>query len=185
MIHNNTLIENIRILTQVTQTICEENYLEKATTIPLSRNQFFVLTILYMSGTKTLSKLAEILKISNAAAGKNIEKLLSHQLIERKNPVDDRRTLNITILSKGKRIVEKYQDVKESYQNSTLLAFSDDEKKLFTQLIRKYIRNSIHPEENLDLICLLCNGTCGEECVIKSCKGLCSRHPQREDEEAK
>lgn len=170
------LSENIWILAQLYHSVCEENYRSKATKLSLSRNQFIILSILSISGPQTLSELAKMLKISNAAAGKNIDKLVQIKLVKRQINRKDRRHIKISLLKEGQEIVESYNNVRDLYQSNALSAFSNDEKQTFLNLIRKYIRNSIDPKENLDMICMLCDGSCGEDCVIKQCKGMCSHN---------
>ncbi len=172
------LSENIWILTQLYHSVCEENYRSEATTLPLSRNQFIILSILSVSGPQTLSEFAKILKISNAATGKNIDKLVQYKLVGRRSKKCDRRISVISITESGKKIVLAYNEIKNFYQTKALSTFSDEEKQNFLSLMRKYIRNSIDPKENLDMICMLCDGSCGEECVIQKCKGLCRSKKQ-------
>jgi len=167
------LSENIWILTQLYHSVCEENYRSETTNLPLSRNHFIILSILSVSGPQTLSEFAKILKVSNAAIGKNIDKLVQFKLVNRRSKECDRRISVISITATGKNIVSDYKKTKDFYQTKALSAFSEKEKQNFLYLMRKYIRNSIDPKENLDMICMLCDGLCGEECIIKQCKGLC------------
>lgn len=77
------LSELLRILSFIVTDICEQQFMEDVTNIPLSKNQFYILKMLANSSPFNLSDLASILSVSNAAIGKNIDKLVYYKLVRK------------------------------------------------------------------------------------------------------
>ncbi len=169
------LSELLRISSFIVSDICEQQFMEEASPVPLSKNQYYILKMLANESPFNLSDLASILSVSNAAIGKNIDKLVHLKLVTRRFRIKDRRTAKVSITQAGKDIVEKYYKLKIEKQVEIFKQFSLDEKKEFTDYLRSFIVNTLHENINTDIICLQCNGFCGDNCVVKETKGTCKR----------
>jgi len=169
------LSELLRISSYIVTDICEQQFLGDASPIPLSKNQHYILKMLANSSPFNLSDLASILSVSNAAIGKNIDKLVQYKLVTRKFRKIDRRTAEISITQRGKDIVEKYIKLKIEKQVEIFKQYSIKEKEEFSNYLRSFISNTLHEDMNMDILCLQCNGFCGDDCVIKEKNGSCLR----------
>ena len=167
------LEEKFRILTRIIIEINERNYLRNITSVKLTQNQFLILKILNRTGSKSVSKLAELLNVSRSASSKNIDYLVKEKLIDRIAEKQDRRFIKISILYKGKKIIEKFNLQFEKRVTSILSSFDVTEKKQFNQLLDKYIYHCLKLEGNLSIFCAQCGkqyeGNCPITDIAKNC----------------
>ena len=169
------LSELLRISSFIVTEICEHQFLEEASTIPLSKNQYYILKMLANSTVFNLSDLADILSVSNAAIGKNIDKLVHHKLVIRRFAKADRRSARVSIATKGKDIIEKYHELKISKQAEIFRQYTKKDKEKFAEYLKSFISNTLHEDMDTDILCLQCTGFCGDDCVVEEKKGTCIR----------
>ena len=172
---NNLLGENIRIMAQVITEICQRSIRLQIHEPPISRNQLYILTILDRSGEFLISEFARILNISTAAASKNIDRLEQLGLAARQARPGDRRSLEVQLLDKGRHLVEEFDRITAKKMAPVMAQFTDEEKKVLLDLLRRVVRNVLADETNVDLICLQCGGNCGEDCAVGRLEGECHR----------
>ncbi len=166
--------QNIKIMAQVIGDICHRSTLASATPINLTSNQFTILKVLATGGDFQISDLARLLDISNAAISKNIDRLEHLKLVARQTKPGDRRSLDIILLGEGSKILRDYDQILDTKQALLLEQFSPREKETLLDLVKKVVIYTLAGEQDTELICLQCGGSCGESCVIESCKGLCT-----------
>ncbi len=164
---------NIRIMAQVIGDICHRSTLQMASPINLTRNQFNILRILSTDGDFQISDLARLLGISNAAVSKNIDRLEQLDLVARQVKPDDRRSLEIILLEDGLEILREFDRILGKKQKLLMDQFSRQEKVDLLDLVKRVITFTLAEEHDTELICLQCGGSCGDTCVIESCRGLC------------
>lgn len=169
------LSELLRISSFIVNEICEKQFMEDATILQLSKNQFYILKMLSNSSPFNLSDLAKILSVSNAAIGKNIDKLVQYKLVRKRFRKIDRRTAKVSITQEGQKIVENYNDLKIEKQVEVFKKFSKKDKEKFTNYLKSFVQNTLHEDMDTDILCLQCNGSCGENCIVKETKGTCLR----------
>jgi len=173
---NTAVAENIRILSQVVLEICLKDNLQKSTDLNLSHNQFYLLKILSNRDKLGISEIANVLGISNAAASKNIENMQKEGLVIRSVGEEDRRQQFVSIAKDGQCIITKFNTVSSKKQNAVLSKFSENEKGQFLGYLGKFIQGLLSDQQKTDLICMQCDGNCGNDCVISACSGTCSFH---------
>ena len=167
------IAEYSRILSQLLCDVIENNYLSDQASGYLSKTQFTILKILSVSGPYTVSEIADILHISRAAASKNIEKLVRSKLVRRKIIQEDRRTMEVSLTDSGASFVSEYEKARLKKQQAALSHFSKDEKLKFLELLREYVKNCVHQEKNIDIICLQCDGIIEENCSLTGKEDRC------------
>lgn len=167
------LDEKFRILFRLFNDIIERKNLLDLTTIDLSDNQFIILKILSVTGPRSVSNLADALNISTAAASKNIDHLVKKKLISRKVVSTNRRKVDVSILLKGRNIVDGYNLNCEDKINSVLSHYSNSDQELFNSMIDKFIFYCIVEEDNLSLFCLQCGGKYEGQCPIGNIEHGC------------
>jgi len=160
--------------------VIEHNYLLKKVPIPINKTQFSILKILKISGPYLVSEIANILQISRAAASKNVDKLVHYRLVKRKIIAQDRRTTQVLLLKPGEQIVDEYDRLREMKQNAALARFSENEQKQLADLLGKYVRECLQQEEDIDLICLQCNGSIRDKCELSEHRERCRFYYQAE-----
>ncbi len=172
------LRENIRITAQVITEVCQRSTRKQVCPSSLSRNQFYILNILDTSGRFLISDLARALDISPAAASKNIDRLEQMKFVQRRTRPEDRRSLEVRLLPKGKAIVDEFERVTIEKQIPLLAQFSPEEKVVLLDLLRRIVKYTVDEDHNIELICLQCGGACGKECVVKNGMGPCAMSPK-------
>jgi len=123
--------------------ICEQQFMEDATKLSLSKNQFYILKMLADFSPCNLNDLANILSVINAAIGKNC--------------------------------VDKYYKLKIEKQVEIFKKYTLKKKKEFSNYLRSFISNTLHEDMNTDILCLQCDSSCGENCIVHETKGTCLR----------
>lgn len=165
------LSENLRILAQVLHEICQRNSRQEACSLPLSRNQLYILRMLASAGEQQIGEIARTLDISNAAASKNIDRLQEWGFVERRFHPQDRRSHEVSLLDAGRQVAAAYDLVLDKKQRALMGNFTVQEKTILLDLVRRIIRYTLADERNTDQICRQCGGRCGEDCVIGSIRG--------------
>lgn len=165
----------LRILSKFINQIADLSLIEESTDISLSRRQFEILKILYVSGAFSVSDLARFLMISRAAASKSIHNLVQSGLIQRTTPETDRRMAIVAILPVGKRIVQKYFELLHQQESRITDYFDKKELNTLENTISRYIRFLMNEyQDKADIICLHCNTQFADSCPLalegqKSC----------------
>ena len=81
----------------------------------LSRNEFFVLKILYEHGSKKSTDLSKMLNVSASHITAITDSLIEKQWIQRVRSVQDRRIVDIHITDQGKIILELIEKKKTEF----------------------------------------------------------------------
>lgn len=167
------IAEYSRILTQLLSDVQELNYLAEQTKGLLSKTQLKVLKILSVSGQYTVSEIADVLHFSRAAASKNIEKLVRLKLVKRRITRRDRRVLEVSLTAAGQEIVDRFDKWRRRRQYKALDHFSRIQKDKLLELLKIYVHYSLACEKNIEIICLQCNDSIAELCLLDGDKELC------------
>lgn len=170
------IAEYSQILSQIISELFENSFLKEFDLNYLTKTQFNILRILSSTGRHTVSRIADILQISRAAASKNIEKLVRYNLVSRQEMEGDRRNVEVSLLTSGKKIINSYIQLRIQKQNEALANFSDKDKEKFATLLGKYVRQCLNGEKNIDLICMQCKGNIVDECTIGEFNQECRFH---------
>ena len=173
------LSDLLRISSYIVSNICEKKIMEDSASIALSDNQFYILKILSNESPFSLGNLAKILLISNAAVGKMIEKLVYNKLVTRRFSRKDRRSAIVSITLKGKKIVNKYNNLIIEKQIENFNQFSTNDKEKFKDYLKLFIRYCLNEEMDTNILCYQCNGFYGEDCVVEEKMGICPRKLNR------
>jgi DNA-binding MarR family transcriptional regulator len=163
----NQIAEYSRVLAQVLDDVVEYNFLMELPLSNLTRTQFTMLKILAVSAPRTVSTMAEILRISRAAASKNIDKLVRIRLVSRRAIKSDRRISEVVLTDRARELVERYENIRMQKQQEALSGFNEQERQQFSDLLRRYVSNCLSQEKSIDLICLQCNGSISDACLLR------------------
>ncbi len=172
---DSVLRENIRIMAQVITEVCQRNTRQQVSNHTLSRNQCYILKVLAASGEFLISELARILDISPAATSKNIDRLEQMGYASRQTREGDRRSLEVKIEDTGRAFVDEVNRVTTKKLTPLMAQFSEDEKVVLLDFLKRILKYTLAEENNTDLICLQCGGKCGDDCVVSASNGTCVR----------
>jgi DNA-binding MarR family transcriptional regulator len=166
--------ENLRILTQVMGDICQRSTLIEAGGGTLTANQLAILRILRQRQQLTATEFARLLRISNAAVSKILDRLVTLGLVARGQHPRDRRSASLVLQPAGEQLLARVDAVAERKIAGILTAFADHEKPLLLDFLQRLIRHTLADEQDVDLICYQCGGRCGDSCVIEHSQGTCT-----------
>ena len=175
MIKKTTLhiAEYSQILSQIINELFENTFLKEYGSEHVSKTQFSTLRILSVAGTHAVSEIANILHISRAAASKSIEKLVRQKLVSRTYIEEDRRIVQVSLTHAGAKLVSTYEQMSLKKQEEALTKFSENERKNFSDLLGKYVRNCLYNEINVEAICMQCKGHISDDCTINEFNPSC------------
>lgn len=157
----------IQILSKLHSQIANDHFIKQSTALSISKRQFEILKILFVSGSFSVSDLANFLVISRPAASKSVDNLVEHGLVERSTPKLDRRKVMVTLLPKGKRIIKRYFEILHHHEADLLSHFNVTDLKYFAEILHRYITLLMEEyKDKADLICLSCNTSFSKYCPL-------------------
>jgi DNA-binding MarR family transcriptional regulator len=170
------LDEKFRILFRIYNDIVQRKNFLRSTTLDLTKNQFIILKILTTTGPLSLGEISDLLNISKAATSKNIDYLVKKRLISRKIDSKNRRKVDLSILTKGNDIIDRYNKYCEKKIKTVVSHYSSKEQAVFNKMIDKFIYYCISDEEDLALFCLQCGDKYEGNCPVGKIKQKCYFH---------
>ena len=105
----------------------------------LSRNEFFVLKILYEHGSKKSTDLSKMLNVSASHITAITDSLIEKQWIQRVRSVQDRRIVDIHITDQGKVTLELFEKKKTDFLLEKFNSFSEQDIEHFIYLFNKLL----------------------------------------------
>ena len=106
------LVRYSHIFASVVREVLEAKFLREVSPYPLTLSQFHLLKLIALNGGHQVGEVATVLGVSPPAATKNVNKLERLGLIVRNPSKGDRRATLLTPSAKGRRLVQKYEDLK-------------------------------------------------------------------------
>jgi DNA-binding MarR family transcriptional regulator len=161
-----SILELSRILNLLFYDSLTGNYLSGLKPRSLTQNQFSILKILNASGPLLVNEVADMMKISHAAASKNIDILVNLNFVSRKTVTGDRRKVIVSVLKSGQEIVQEFEILLTKKQNGGKTSLTKNELEILQKLLIKYVHGFLTREENLEFICANCAGSNSNECPL-------------------
>jgi len=153
--------------------VLEVKFLAETTQHPLTLLQFHLLKLIALNGDHQMGEIANFLGVSAPAATKNIDKLERLGLVVRSPSKGDRRATLLSSSSKGRRLVQKYEDLKATRLGPVLREFKREELDDFSQLLERFSLCLLKNEESADGLCLRCSAYCEDHCPVAQVRGGC------------
>ncbi len=108
---------------------------QSVVSIGVTRSQWTMIAVIARRPAATQREIAEILEMSEAAAGRLVDRLVADGLLERRQKEDDRRAYCIHLTESASAILDKISAVASEHEKVVFAGFSDDDlKKLDTYL---------------------------------------------------
>lgn len=162
------------IFASVIREILETRFLEEVCAQPLSRSQFHLLKLISLNGQHQVGEAAEFLGVTPPAATQNIDKLVRQGLLLRTPSKGDRRAVLLSASAKGRRLVQRYEELKRSRLTPILAEFTREELEQLTHLLERFSLAMIRQEQASDGLCMRCAAYWDEQCPINRVRGDCS-----------
>ncbi|MFQ5349774.1 MAG: MarR family winged helix-turn-helix transcriptional regulator, partial [Thermoanaerobaculia bacterium] len=167
----------------------ELKVLRQVTDDPLTLPQFHLLKLISLNGSHQVGEVAQFLGVSPPAASKNIDKLEGLGLVARSPSTDDRRATLLASSPRGRRLVRRYEALKEEWLEPVLDGFDDKELAQFTRFLERFSLRLIEQQDSGEGLCLRCSAYYDEACPVNHLRDGCPyqkvRHDKRGGDERK
>jgi DNA-binding MarR family transcriptional regulator len=160
------LLRYAHVFSAVVQEILELKLLREVSPDPLSLPQFHLLKLISLNGQHQVGQVADFLGVSAPAASKNIDKLERLGLVAREHSKGDRRAILLASSRKGRRLVEKYEDLKQRRLMPVLDSFSSTDLRQLTRLLERFSVALIDAEQAGDGLCFRCSAYFDDDCPV-------------------
>lgn len=167
------LVRLSHIFSSVVREILETKLLRESTPLPLTLSQLHILKLMALNGDHQAGELAEFLGVSAPAATKNIDKLERLGLVVRTPSTGDRRATLLSASRKGRRLVEKYEDLKATRLRPILEEIGIDEVDQLSDLLERFSVSLLKRERTRRGFCLRCAAYIETGCPVGHVRGGC------------
>ena len=161
------------IFSSVVREILEVRLLEDTTPLPLTLSQFHILKLMTLNGRHQVGELAEFLGVSAPAITKNVDKLERFGLVVRTPSEGDRRAILLAPSHKGRRLVERYEELKVARLHPVLAEFQAGELEQFTSMLERVAVALLRQEETPRGFCMRCAAYIETGCPVGHVRGGC------------
>jgi DNA-binding MarR family transcriptional regulator len=161
------------IFSSVVREILEVRLLEDTTPLPLTLSQFHILKLMTLNGRHQVGELAEFLGVSAPAITKNVDKLERFGLVVRTPSEGDRRVILLAPSQKGRKLVQKYEELKTARLLPALSGFGDDELGQFNSMLERVAVALLRQEETPRGFCMRCAAYIETGCPVGHVRGGC------------
>ena len=173
------LLRFSHIFAAVVRDILEVKFLEESCPHSLTLLQFHLLKVISLNGGYQVGELAGFLGVSPPAATKNIDKLERLGLIVRTPSKGDRRATLLIPSTKGRRLVQKYEELKADRLAPVLADIGPKDLDRLAKLLERFSLSVIKQEDTGDGLCLRCAAYCSEDCSVGQIRGGCPHEKVR------
>jgi DNA-binding MarR family transcriptional regulator len=116
----------------------QKNILSKG---ELNIPQIVVLEYLVERGICQMNELAKTLNLSMSAVTAIIDRMIYLKLVKREHSSEDRRVVNVTILTKGREQVRRVRAARRDCANSLFATLSEKDKNEYIRILRQVFNN--------------------------------------------
>jgi MarR family transcriptional regulator, transcriptional regulator for hemolysin len=118
---------------------------QRVASIGVTRSQWTMIAVIAGRPGATQREVAEVLDVSEASAGRLIDRLCADGLIERRRKDDDRRAHCVFLTDAAKPIMEALSVIGKEHEDSTLDGFEADDLANFERYLDRITGNIGYP----------------------------------------
>ncbi len=167
------LLRHSHIFASVVREVLEVKFLREVTPYAISLSHFHVLKVIAINGDHQVGEVANFLGVSAPAATKSIDKLERLGLIVRTPSKGDRRATMLSPSARGRRLVQKYEDLEAERLSPVLDEFTREEQDLLADLLERFSLSVIEREASSGGLCLRCAAYRDQDCTVGVTRGGC------------
>lgn len=167
------LLRDSHIFASAICEILDVKLLREISQCSLTTSQFQILKLMSFNGHHQIGEVAGFLGVSPPAATKNIDKLERLGLMSRSPSKGDRRATLLSVSRKGRRLVQKYEDLRVTRFAPVVETFKPEEIDALTTLLERFSISLLSHEPIGERFCLRCAGYIEDDCPIRQVHGGC------------
>lgn len=103
----------------------------------LNISQVIVLEVLSEHSHCKMNELAKILNLTMSAVTAIIDKMIRHKLVKRERSSEDRRVVNVTMVSKGRQLIKQVREIRCSCANELFASLTEQDKQEYLRILKK------------------------------------------------
>lgn len=111
------------------------------TSLGVTRSQWTMIVVVARHPGATQRMIAEALEMSEASAGRLVDRLCAEGLLRRQERDDDRRARAVFLTDKATPLLEQLGSVAKTYEESVFKGFSEEELAQFGDYLDRLYRN--------------------------------------------
>ena len=109
--------------------------------VGVTRSQWSMIVAVARHPGSTQRQVAELLEMSEASAGRLIDRLCADGLLERQERNDDRRARSVFVTDKVKPMLEQLGEIAKASESRVFNGLSEEELEQMSALLDKVYRN--------------------------------------------
>ncbi|MFH1566364.1 MAG: MarR family transcriptional regulator [Gemmatimonadota bacterium] len=173
-------LHDAHVFASTVQEIMGEKYLRETAEGEVSLPQFELLRLIERNGNHQVRQIASFMGVSQAAASKNVDKLVRLGLVARVVQESDRRAVSLSLTSRGRNIIRRYEALKAEKLTRVLGGFSDAEVEAISLGLQKVAHRILAEEGDSHTICMKCSAYYVDHCPLRGVTEGCIYHKCRE-----
>jgi len=132
---------NIGLRLSIVAKMLRHDFDSRITGIGITRSQWSLIAVVASRPGATQRQIAEIMEMSEASAGRLIDRLCADGLLERRDREDDRRVRSVFITEASKPLLERLTHVANENEKRVFRNFSEEELDTLRSLLSKLYEN--------------------------------------------
>lgn len=176
-------LHNAHVFAATVQEIMGEKYLRETVEGEISVPQLELLRLIERNGNHQVREIASFMGVSQAAASKNVDKLVRLGLVARVVQESDRRAVSLSLTQRGRNIIHRYEELKTAKLNRVLGVFSEAEVEAISRGLQRVAYHILAEEGDGHTVCMKCSAYYLDHCPVQGMTGGCMYHQDRENSE--
>jgi DNA-binding MarR family transcriptional regulator len=159
--------------------VLQGHLLREAGASDLSFSQLKLLQLLAIAKIQTVGELAAFLGVSNAAASKTVERLVKKRWVARATPADDRRTANVTLTTRARRVLAIYEEKRREELRKVFEKAPTQELRRLAKLLDQVTIGIVNHTAKPENVCLHCGVYFRNKCLVRDLSGRSCLYQRR------
>lgn len=134
---------NISLRISVLARIVRNNFDRQVSALNVTRSQWAMIAVVAHQPGATQRMIADALEMSEASAGRLVDRLCTEGLLERRPRDDDRRARAVYLTDAAKPLLEKLSIIADQNEDRLFRNFSESELETLRTLLDKVYNNTI------------------------------------------
>jgi DNA-binding MarR family transcriptional regulator len=174
LIHD--LVGSVHIFASVLEDLMEAQ-LREVSSPKLTLSQIQLLNIIAATEGMTITAVASLLRVSNAAASKSVDKLVRRRLLRRAEAPSDRRALRLSLTPSGKRLLESFERAKDQALGRALSDYQPAELRRASNVLDNLSTCIMSTQPREEEVCFRCGIYFQDKCLMREvAERICSYH---------
>ncbi len=158
---------SVQIFLVAVSGVIEERLLHNGSAKPLTLSQLRVLALLAHTEARTVGEVAALLRISDAAASKAVDKMVRRKLVRRREAASDRRASELALTEAGARLVRTYENSRNRELARVFEEIPRQDVRRAALLLDRLTSRIVNQTGRPEGICLQCGIHLQKRCLVR------------------